>query len=122
MCWNELLTPRPDLARAFYTGLFGWSIAAPSTSAHTTFLVDGAPRAGMLAMNASDGAGPSYWLVYFGVRDCEGQVALVQSLGGAVRVPPTHSSDGGRYAMLDDPQGATFAVVARPAAPAGGTG
>jgi len=121
MCWNELVTPRPDLARAFYSGLFGWTPVGGRTPAHTTFLGLEGPRAGMLAMEPSQGRGPSHWLVYFGVRDCEGQTALAQSLGGRVRVRPAECPGAGRYAVLDDPQGATFAIIA-PAAAAEGQG
>jgi uncharacterized protein len=53
---------------------------------------------------------PPHWLVYFGVNDCDGQVALVQSLGGAVRVPPADVPGVGRFAVVADPQGATFAL------------
>jgi predicted enzyme related to lactoylglutathione lyase len=111
MCWNELVTPRPELARAFYSGLFGWTPAEGRTSAHTTFFGDGRPRAGMLAMEPSQGRGPSHWLVYFGVHDCEGQTALAQSLGGRVRARPAECPGADRYTVLDDPQGATFAVI-----------
>jgi len=111
MCWNELVTPRPELARAFYSGLFGWTPAEGRTSAHTTFFGDGRPRAGMLAMEPSQGRGPSHWLVYFGVHDCEGQTALAQSLGGRVRARPAECPGADRYTVLDDPEGATFAVI-----------
>lgn len=116
LCWNELVTPRPDLAQVFYGGLFGWAVDDEAASAGTTFVGEGEPRAGMRAMEPSSvGTSPARWLVYFCVRDCDGQTALVQSLGGRVRLPPTDRLGVGRVAVVDDPQGATFAVLTRSA-------
>jgi hypothetical protein len=113
MCWNELVTPRPDLAREFYGGLFGWMCGGHDATPRTTFAADGMSRAGMRAIGPAEGSAPPHWLLYFGVRDCDGQAALVQSLGGRVREQPTDLAGGGRYAVVDDPQGATFAVLSR---------
>jgi predicted enzyme related to lactoylglutathione lyase len=121
MCWNELATTRTDLAEAFYAGLFGWAADthAAGARAYTTFTGGGVPRAGMRAIDPARGPVPPHWLVYFAVSDCDGQVALVQSLGGRVRVPPGDIPGIGRFAIVSDPQGATFAVIAlRPAASA----
>jgi uncharacterized protein len=114
MCWHELATARLDEARDFYTRLFGWIAETRRLDAtdYTTFMEDGMPRAGMLAIDSARGPVPPHWLVYFAVSDCDGQVALVQSLGGSVRVPPTDVPHVGRYAVVADPQGAVFAVIA----------
>lgn len=113
MCWNELATSDRHRAQAFYTALFGWS-AGTGTAAetsYTTFSRDGAARGGMLPIEVSRGPMPSHWLVYFAVSDCDGQTALVQSLGGTVRVPPSQVPGIGRLAVVVDPQGAAFAVI-----------
>ena len=115
MCWNELVTPRPDLAQCFYGGLFGWAVGNEEAAVHATFVGNGEPRAGMRTAHPPSGTSAARWLVYFCVRDCDGQTALVQSLGGRVRVPPSDRAGVGRVAVVDDPQGATFAVLARPA-------
>lgn len=117
MCWNELATTDPGRAEAFYTGMFGWSAGTRTmgNTRYTTFTQDGASRGGMLAIDPSRGPVPPHWLVYFAVSDCDGQTALVQSLGGAVRVPPTDVAEVGRFAVVADPQGATFAVIQLPA-------
>jgi predicted enzyme related to lactoylglutathione lyase len=69
----------------------------------------------MLAIAPEWGPVPPHWLVYFAVSDCEGQTALAQSLGGAVRLAPTDAGGIGRFAVLVDPQGAVFAVIQPPA-------
>jgi hypothetical protein len=65
----------------------------------------------MLAIPPAWGLVPPHWLVYFAVRDCGGQAALVQSLGGTIRVPPADAREVGRFSVVADPQGATFAVI-----------
>jgi len=124
ICWHELATGRPDLAASFYTALFGWSTEARAMGAtpYTVFTSGGVPRAGMLAIDPAWGSVPPHWLVYFAVSDCDGQVALVQSLGGTVRVPPADVPAAGRFAVVADPQGAAFAVIEPARAGRGGAG
>jgi hypothetical protein len=78
---------------------------------YTTFSHGGSPRGGLFPIQRSWGPVLPHWLVYFAVSDCDGQAALVQSLGGAVRVAPTDIPGVGRFAIVADPQGATFAVI-----------
>jgi len=63
-----------------------------------------------MAIPPEQGPVPPHWKIYFAVSDCEGQTTLAQSLGGAVRFPPT-AAGVGRYSVLADPQGAVFAVI-----------
>jgi predicted enzyme related to lactoylglutathione lyase len=95
ICWNELATTDPARAGGFYSALLGWA----------------AETHPMAAIAPSRGPVPPHWLVYFAVRDIEGQTALAQSLGGSVRVPPTDAPGVGRFAVLADPQGAEFAAI-----------
>jgi predicted enzyme related to lactoylglutathione lyase len=55
---------------------------------------------------------PAFWLTYFTVEDCDAAVAKVQELGGRAFGAP-HSLEGvGRFAVVADPHGATFGVIA----------
>ena len=118
MCWNELGTTDPARAGRFYEALLGWRAETRSIGAtsYTTFTADGATRGGMTTIQPSAGLVPPHWLVYFAVRDCEGSAALCQSLGGSVRAPSADVPGVGRFAVLADPQGAVFAVIAPAAA------
>jgi predicted enzyme related to lactoylglutathione lyase len=53
---------------------------------------------------------PAHWLVYFGVADTDATVAKATELGATTIVPPTDIPPG-RFAVLTDPDGATFAVI-----------
>jgi predicted enzyme related to lactoylglutathione lyase len=122
LCWTELNTRDTKAAEAFYTKLFGWTAkhSAPSTAMeYTEFSVQGKPSIGMMPMNEHMPPHvPSYWMPYFQVADADKSVDKVKELGGKVMVPPTDIPNTGRFAIVNDPQGAMFAVFKFVAAPA----
>lgn len=111
--WNELATRDVDAARAFYTGLFGWSaeVSQMEGITYTTFKQGEVPQGGMMGMTAEWGEIPPHWSVYFSVEDCDATVAKATSLGATVMVPPTDVPGVGRFAIVRDPQGAVFATI-----------
>ena len=56
---------------------------------------------------------PSHWMVYFAVADADASAARVAGLGGAVSAPPFDLPLVGRLAVVQDPDGAVFTVMAR---------
>jgi len=58
---------------------------------------------------------PPSWGVCFAVADSDATAARSVELGGTVTVPPSDTPVG-RFAVLSDPQGASFAVIV-PAGP-----
>ncbi len=59
---------------------------------------------------------PPHWNVYFNVEDVDASVAKVEELGGTTVVPAIDVPGVGRMAMVADPQGAMFWVMAADAA------
>ena len=55
---------------------------------------------------------PPFWLVYFGVSDIVGAAARAGELGGTVLAPPMAIEGLGEIAVVQDPQGAVFALYA----------
>jgi predicted enzyme related to lactoylglutathione lyase len=112
LCWNELLTHDVEAAGPFYAGLFGWEVRELEfgTSVYTVFETEGRAVAGMMAMPGSADAPPN-WLPYFGASDCDDRARAAQIAGGATYVSPTDIPGVGRFAVLGDPQGATFAIL-----------
>jgi hypothetical protein len=51
-----------------------------------------------------------HWRPYVGTLDVDATVAAATRLGAKVTSPPTSLPNAGRYAVLSDPQGATFGV------------
>jgi uncharacterized protein len=114
LTWNELHTRDVDGAKAFYEALFGWA-AEDSDFGGVTYTVlslDGQGIGGMMPMQEGMPAEmPAFWLVYFGVDDCDAAVAKAQELGGSVRYPATDMEGVGRFAVLADPHETAFAVI-----------
>ena len=55
---------------------------------------------------------PAFWLSYFTVEDCDASVAKVAG-ARRQRVRSPHTLEGvGRFAVVADPHGATFGVIA----------
>jgi predicted enzyme related to lactoylglutathione lyase len=113
LCWNELVTTDTNAARQFYTGLFGWTAEeqqmGPMT--YTIYQNGGQPAGGMFERPEEWGPVPPNWIVYFAVDDCDKTAEKAQSIGATIVSPPSDIPDIGRFAIIQDPQGAVFAII-----------
>ncbi len=109
MCWNELSTTDIDAARKFYSSLFNWKlkVSPDYTEAHVGDVAVG----GLMQMSAQMKGVPPHWMPYFAVTDCDGATKKAKSLGAKSYVEPMDIPKVGRFSVLADPQGATFAVI-----------
>jgi predicted enzyme related to lactoylglutathione lyase len=114
VCWVELATRDTSRAGRFYADLFAWASEHGEFGgiSYTTFTGPERPVGGMFSMTDEWGETPPHWLVYFAVADCQGAAAEAAHLGGRVLTPPTAIAGIGQFAILQDPQGAVFGVIA----------
>ena len=112
-CWNELGTRDTAKAGEFYSNVFGWSSEPfPESPVEYTIFKNGDRGAGgMYKITPEMGSMPPHWLVYFAVDDCDAQVQRATELGGSVMKPADNIPGIGRFAILNDPQGAAFAII-----------
>jgi uncharacterized protein len=112
-CWIELLAHNDVKAREFYSQLFGWTskVEMMETGSYTIFMKDGVQVAGLMRMPSEWSSMPPVWGTYFAVSDCDASASLVSSLGGKVLVQPRDIPQVGRFAVLQDPQGAIFSII-----------
>jgi uncharacterized protein len=113
--WAELNARELEKAIPFYEQVFGWSTRTSPMGEgqppYTEFLLDDQSIAGALEMNPVIPAEvPSYWLVYFSVDDVDGAFRKAIESGGKEMVPP-QDFPGGRFAIVSDPQGASFGLL-----------
>lgn len=111
--WYELMTTEPQAAPAFYQAVVGWTTQAWQGGMDYTMWVRGeTPLGGLMPLpkEAAEAGAPPYWLPYVGVGDLAVAVAKARELGAGVLVPPTDIPGAGGFAVLQDPQGATFAL------------
>ncbi|MEM7322222.1 MAG: VOC family protein [Actinomycetota bacterium] len=119
LTWNECQTPDVDAAAKFYAELFGWTTEEMDMGpegAYTVFNLNAEPVAG--AMNPPMDGIPPHWSLAFSVDDCDACVATARAEGGTIIVEPMDIPVG-RQAVIADPQGAVFSVIALAETPAG---
>ena len=112
--WHELLTSDVAKAQAFYTSVVGWGArdASAPGAPYTLFTRGKAPATGLMELPPDlrkAGAMPR-WLGYVGA-DLDSAVARIARHGGTIQVPPTAIPGISRFAIVDDPQGATLALI-----------
>ena len=123
--WNELATSDVDAVKGFYGGLLGWKATGQPMPGGGTYWIwqhaDADPDAD-LSKTGVAGAfqmeGPQFegvrphWAVYMTVEDCDAACEKVAALGGKVVQPPFDVPGVGRIAMVADPSGAVFGIMA----------
>ena len=62
-------------------------------------------------MTAEWGDAPPHWMPYFLVANRRQISRKAAELGGTVRVEPTDILNIGTFAVIQDPQGAAFAII-----------
>jgi predicted enzyme related to lactoylglutathione lyase len=113
LCWNELATTDSEKAKTFFQELFGWRSHTEEmiNITYTAFLIGEMPVAGMYPITKEMGDFPSHWMPYFSVEDCDAAWTKAQELGATILQPPQDIPRTGRFAVLQDPQGAAFAII-----------
>lgn len=118
LVWNELNTTDTEAAGTFYHKAFGLRPATIqgmegyySLNVHERTVGGMQPVAEYLPPGT-----PSHWMTYFSVDDTDSVVDALVKAGGSVLQPP-FDMQSGRMAVVGDPQGAVFAVVASPDSP-----
>jgi predicted enzyme related to lactoylglutathione lyase len=112
--WYELLTTDVAKAQAFYTSVVGWRArdASAPGAPYTLFMRREAPAGGLMELPPDlrqAGAMPR-WLGYVGI-DVDGAAVRIIRHGGIIQVPPTAIPGVSRFAIFDDPQGASLALI-----------
>jgi hypothetical protein len=113
-CWNELQTRDTAGAATFYAAVFGWTASTADMGAmpYSEWRLGEDTVGGMMPMPAEvPEQVPAYWLSYFAVEDCDAAVKKGTGLGAATIVPPM-DIEPGRFAVMADPVGAAFGVIA----------
>jgi len=109
--WHELLTTDTKAAEGFFTRVVGWK-AKPFDQSYTLFLTGKQNRAGLMTLPEEArkmGARP-HWESYVAVPSVDDSAKQAASLGGKILKAPTDIPNVGRFAVLMDPQGASFAL------------
>jgi predicted enzyme related to lactoylglutathione lyase len=94
-----------------------FELPAQTGATHLSLASDNYARAGANSLPTSRPDMYPHWLNFFRVDDAVGMTAKAVALGGRVLVEPRVERDGGKVALVADPQGAAFGLLeARPMA------
>lgn len=111
--WNECQTKDAPAAETFYCRVFDYGIdAMPMGEPYRVLKVAGKGIGGLLQLRPEMGDIPPNWATVFSVADTDASAATAGELGAHVLAPPTDLPEIGRYAVLRDPVGAVFGVIA----------
>ena len=129
--WHELRTTDAAAAQDFYTHVVGWraqSSGDPGGMPYTLLAAGETATAGLMQLSPSmlaEGMRPA-WVGFVGVDDVDAYARQLEGAGGKLHRPPMDIPGTGRFASVEDPQGAAFllfrgSLTERPPQPPFGT-
>ena len=112
--WCELMTTDMAASESFYKKVVGWtSVPFAPDGSYTVFNNRaGAGVAGLMTLPAAAkqmGAPPN-WMMYVGTPNVDDTAVRIAQLGGRVLKQPVEIPNTGRFAVVQDPYGATFGI------------
>ena len=115
--WVEISVPDRSKVMKFYEDLFGWTFVtgkdmkpAGPDDAYPHIVSGDAMLGGLPGPNERDPNAPPHMLAYFSVADVAASTNKARSLGATVMVDSMDIGENGRISVLQDPQGAFFAL------------
>jgi predicted enzyme related to lactoylglutathione lyase len=114
--WHELNTTDVASAEGFYNKVVGWKTREwDQNPAYKLWVTGREGRGGLWAMVEEPNKAPTppHWLSYIGTDDVDATVRQTVETGGKVVTPAYDVPKVARMAVLQDPQGAMFAVSAQ---------
>ncbi len=111
--WHEIFSSDTEATKKFYTAVAGWTTKTMEMPGmdYTMFLAGENMVGGIMDLSTIPMEGvPPHWLGYVSVPDVDEAAAAVKSGGGTVLKEPSDIPNMGRFAVLQDPQGAVVAA------------
>jgi uncharacterized protein len=111
--WCELMTTDLKAAEAFYVELFGWTVADGPVEGMEYRVVSagGQGVGGLMSIPPDSPPMPPHWGTTVTVDDVDATITKAEALGGKVLMQPQQISTVGKFAVLQDPQGAVVSVI-----------
>ena len=112
--WCELMTTDSAAADSFYRKVVGWTSTpfAPDGSYTVFNNAAGGGVGGVMKLpdDAKRAGTPPNWMMYVGTPNVDATALKVAQLGGRVLRQPENIANAGRFAVVQDPFGATFGL------------
>ncbi|MGD1858087.1 MAG: VOC family protein [Leptolyngbyaceae cyanobacterium] len=108
--WDELITDDVEAAKLLYGDLFGWR--SYEAGHYAVFKgMNNASAAGVTTQLFGT-VGFAVWIPYLATDDLDAAIANAKTLGASVYEAAAHMPNGERKAILRDPTGAVFGLLA----------
>lgn len=112
-CWFELATSDTAGATRFYEPLLRWRVGESESPDIEYRLAKAGDEvvAGLMPLDFAPEGTPPNWLTYICVESADQTTKLAAEKGATVVKPPADVPGTGRFAVLQDPQGAHFGIL-----------
>lgn len=114
-CWDERATRDAGKTLEFYTSLFGWTVDEWGMGEGGLYRVlkkGDFGAGGLFEMKGPEFENvPPHWMAYIEVENVDATVDKAVELGGNTILQPTDIPDIGRFAVVQDPQGAVISLM-----------
>lgn len=109
--WYDTVTTDVDSAVAFYTRVVGWGTQTWESGGtpYKMWTVGDRPIGGLMKI-PPDATSRPHWLGYIGTPDVDATTSRAAALGAQVHVQPTDIPTVGKFSVMRDPMGASFAA------------
>ncbi len=111
--WCELLTTDTAAAESFYKKVVGWTSEPFGPGGYIVFNNSaGSGVGGLMKLpdQAQQMGAPPHWMMYVGTPDVDGTATRIAQMGGRIHKQPEDIPNVGRFAVVQDPYGASFAI------------
>jgi predicted enzyme related to lactoylglutathione lyase len=109
-CWVDTEQPDVEAATQFYGALFGWTFEDVMPPGAPARYVIAALAGKDVAAVGGPSPGPAAWNTYVAVDNADSAAQALETAGATVRSAPSDAGEGGRGAVLTDPEGAEFRI------------
>jgi len=111
--WFDLMTTDAQAAKQFYSEIMGWTAQPWQGGGYDLWLAGDQPVGGMVELDAAErkaGTRP-HWNGFVSTSDIEETTRMAKELGGKILSPIQDIPEVGKFASIEDPQGARFSVL-----------
>ena len=113
--WADVTTTDQEGAKKFYSGLFGWEAddLPVGENSYYSMMREGGTSVAAISpqpQQQRDAGLPPMWNSYVTVASADDAAARAAELSATVHAPPFDVMSAGRMAVIQDPQGAFFAI------------
>ena len=111
--WADLTVPDAVAVSDFYAKVAGWTVAPLSMGDYDDFVMmapGGTATGGVCHARGKNAGLPAVWLIYITVVDLDASLAACTTGGGKLLSAPRSAGGTARFAVIQDPAGATVAL------------